>query len=86
MDPIKQLAEELDRDRARREAMMTPEEKRRSDEYLEHLSCRIAMCGIRSQFPDADEERVRAIFDEREVILARLRASRQSGDEQKARH
>jgi hypothetical protein len=77
MDPIKQLADELDRDRARRVAMMTPEEKRRSDEYLEDLSIRIAMCGIRSQFPDADEMQVRAIFNEREAILDRLRKSRQ---------
>jgi ribosomal 50S subunit-associated protein YjgA (DUF615 family) len=76
MDPIKQLADELDRDRARRRAQMTPEEKLRMDEYLEDLSCRIAMDGIRDEFPDADEEQVRAIFNEREAILDRLRRSR----------
>lgn len=76
MDPIKQLADELDRDRARRQSQMTPEEKLRMDEYLEGLSRRIAMDGIRDEFPDADEERLRAIFEEREAILARLRSSR----------
>lgn len=76
MDPIKQLADELDRDRERRRSQMTPEEIRRMDEYLEGLSCRIAMDGIRDEFPDADEERVRAIFEEREAILDRLRRSR----------
>ena len=76
MDPIKQLADEMDRDRARREALMTPEEKRQSDEYLEDLSCRIAICGIRDQFPEATEEHVQAIFAEREAILERLRSRR----------
>ncbi len=76
MDPIKQLADELDRDRARRQAMMTPEERARSDEYLDDLANRIMMNGIRSQFPDADEERVRAIFAERLEIIRRLEASR----------
>ncbi|HEY1379931.1 MAG TPA: hypothetical protein VGF55_24225 [Gemmataceae bacterium] len=76
MDPIKQLAEELDRDRARRRAQMSPEERRKMDEYLEDLSRRIAMDGIRDEFPDADEDRVRAIFAEREAILERLRKSR----------
>jgi hypothetical protein len=76
MDPIKQLADELDRDRARRRSQMTPEEILRMDEYLEGLSCRIAMDGIRDEFPDADEEQVRAIFDEREAILDRVRRSR----------
>jgi hypothetical protein len=76
MDPIKQLADELDRDRARRRSQMTPEEILRMDKYLEDLSCRIAMDGIRDEFPDANEEQVRAIFDEREAILERLRRSR----------
>jgi hypothetical protein len=75
MDPIKQLADELDRDRARRRSQMTPEEQLQLDEYLEGLSCRIAMDGIRDEFPDADEEQVRAIFDEREAILDRVRRS-----------
>jgi hypothetical protein len=76
MDPIKQLADELDRDRARRRSQMTPEEKLQMDDYLEELSCRIAMDGIRDEFPDADDEQVRAIFAEREAILDRLRRSR----------
>jgi hypothetical protein len=76
MDPIKQLADELDRDRARREALMTPEEKRRMEQYLDDLSRRIAMDGIRDEFPDADEERVRAIFAEREALLDRLERRR----------
>lgn len=76
MDPIKQLADELDRDRERRRAHMTPDERRQMDEYLEDLSCRIAMDGIRDEFPDAGEEQVRAIFAEREAILDRLRKSR----------
>ena len=75
MDPIKQLADELDRDRARRRAQMSPEEILRMEEYLEDLSCRIAMDGIRDEFPDADEDQVRAIFNEREAILDRLRRS-----------
>jgi len=49
----------LDSDRARRETLMTPEEKRQSDQYLDELADRIMMNGIRAQFPDADEEQVR---------------------------
>jgi hypothetical protein len=75
MDPIKQLADELDRDRARREAMMTPEEKRRSDIYLDDLSRRIMISGIRAQFPGADEEQVLRILAERLEINRRLEAS-----------
>jgi hypothetical protein len=76
MDPIKQLADELDRDRERRRALLTPEEQRRSDEYLDGLAERIALNGIRAQFPDADEERVRAILAERREIIRRLEARR----------
>ncbi|HEX4589074.1 MAG TPA: hypothetical protein VH120_04035 [Gemmataceae bacterium] len=76
MDPIKKLAEELDRDRERRRARMTPEDRRQMDEYLEDLSRRIAMDGIRDEFPDADEQQVLEIFAEREAILDRLRKSR----------
>jgi hypothetical protein len=76
MDPIKQLAEELDRDRARREALMTPEEKRHSDEYLDELAERIMMNGVRAQHPEADEETVRAIFAKRLEIIRRLEAGR----------
>jgi hypothetical protein len=76
MDPIKRLSEELDRDRAEREARMTPEEKRQSDEYLDGLAERITLNGIRAQFPDADEERVRAILAERREIIRRLEAHR----------
>lgn len=74
MDPIKQLAEELDRARAEREARMTPEQRRQSDEYLDGLAERIMLNGIRAQFPDADEERVRAILAERREIIRRLEA------------
>jgi hypothetical protein len=76
MDPIKRLAEELDRDRGRRRARMTPDERRRTDEYLEDLSRRIALDGIRDEFPDADEKKLQAIFTEREAVLERLRQSR----------
>jgi hypothetical protein len=78
MDPIKRLAEELDRDRERRRASMTPDEQRRMDEYLEDLSRRIAMDGIRDEFPDADDDRVRAIGAEREAVLAKLRMHREA--------
>jgi hypothetical protein len=83
MDPIKQLADELDRDRAERCARMTPEEQRRMDEYLEDLSRRIALDGIRDEFPDADEAQIQAIFNEREAILAKLRKHQQAMNESK---
>jgi hypothetical protein len=76
MDPIKQLAEELDRDRERREASMTPEQKRQSDEYLDTLADRIMLNGIRAQFPDADEDEIQSIFANRIEIIRRLEASR----------
>ncbi|HEX4588819.1 MAG TPA: hypothetical protein VH120_02740 [Gemmataceae bacterium] len=76
MDPIKQLAEELDRDRERRRARMAPEEKRAMEDQLEVLSRRIALDGIRDEFPHADEQQVLRIFAEREAILDRLRSSR----------
>lgn len=76
MDPIKQLAEELDRDRSRREATMTPEEKRLSDQHLDELADKIMLNGVRAQYPDADEEQVQAIFTKRLEIIRRLEASR----------
>jgi hypothetical protein len=74
MDPIKHLADEIYRDRVRRARRMTMAEKILDGPQLFDMACRISRCGIRSQFPDADEQQVEELLRQRLAIARRLEA------------
>lgn len=65
MRPNEQLVRELYWERVLRARRMSSEEKLLAGPQLFELACRITMEGIRHQFPDADESRVRQILNER---------------------
>lgn len=71
-DPIRQLAEQLDREEILRARAMPPEEKLLAGARLFDRVCRIMKDGIRHQFPDADERQVREILRERLALARRL--------------
>ena len=55
---------------------MTPEEKLLAGPQLFDFACRIALDGIRNQFPDADEQRTGQILAERMELGRRLENAR----------
>ena len=71
MEPTKELIDELFGKRVRKARRMSPEEKLLGGARLFHRSCRIMADGIRSQFPDADEQRVQEILRQRLAIVRR---------------
>lgn len=79
MESIRQLADELYREKVLRARAMSPEQKLLAGPDLFDLSCRIMADGIRSQFPELDEEGVLDAVRQRLAIL-RLRGERR--DEQ----
>ena len=72
MEPSKQLVDDLYRDRVLRARETPPEEKLLDGVRLFDVSCRIMMDGIRDEYPDASEARVREILRERIALLRRL--------------
>jgi len=72
MEPSKQLLDDIFRERVLRARRTPPEEKLLDGPRLFDYACRITMDGIRNQFPDADEKRVREILAERIALLRRL--------------
>jgi hypothetical protein len=72
MDSIKQLADEIYRDRVRRARQMTVAEKILAGPRLFDMACEIMRGGIRMQFPEADARRVEEILRERLAIARRL--------------
>jgi hypothetical protein len=71
-DYIKELGEAIYRDRVHRARLAPPGEKMRDGPQLFDFACRITMCGIRHQFPEASEQRVREILVERLELQKRL--------------
>jgi len=71
-EPSKELIDELFRERVRAARAMSPEEKFLAGARLFDRSCRIMADGIRHQFPEADEDRVRQILAERLALIRRL--------------
>ncbi len=55
---------------------MTPKEKLLAGPRLFDFACRIALDGIRNQFPDVDEQRLRQILAERVELGRRLENTR----------
>jgi hypothetical protein len=72
MDDQTPLIEESYRDRVRRARLALPEEKLRDGPRLFDYACKIAMWGIRSQHPEADDRRVRELLCERVSLQRRL--------------
>lgn len=72
MDDIKQLADEIFRDRVRRARTMQPEHKLAAGFELFEFACGIARAGIKFQNPRADEGQVERILAERLALQRRL--------------
>ncbi len=72
MAPTRELGDQLYREEVLAARAMKPEDKLVAGPQLFDFACRIAMDGIRSQFPDADEQRVRQILAERVELGRRL--------------
>jgi len=64
-EEICKLSDELYRDDVRIAREMTPEQKFLAGAELFDYACRITLAGIRSQNPEANEERVQEILRER---------------------
>ena len=76
MEPTKELADEIYRERILRARAMLPEQKLLAGIELFRRACEIMADGIRSQFPEADEARVQQILRERLHLLKKLEGSR----------
>ena len=74
--PTRELIDDLFRQRVLAARAMPPEEKLLAGPRLFDRSCRIMVDGIRDEFPDADEIRVREILTERLALLRQLEQSR----------
>ena len=72
MEPTRALGDQLYCEEVFAARAMTPEEKLLAGPRLFDFACRIAMDGIRQQFPDAEEQRVREILAERVELGRRL--------------
>jgi hypothetical protein len=81
MEPTKQLADAIFRERVQKARGMSPEDKVLGGARLFDRSCRIMAAGIRSQFPDADERRVQEILRERLALVRRLENRRSTTGE-----
>jgi hypothetical protein len=75
MDPIKELSDDIYRERVIRARRTPPEEKFLAGAQLFESACRITAAGIRSEFPDASETKVHEILTQR-LDLARRRTVR----------
>ena len=71
MEPLKELADALYRERLERARRMSPEEKLAAGPKLFAEVCERMRAGIRQQFPDADEQTVQA------TLIRRVRRLRQ---------
>lgn len=75
MEPAKELVDQLYRARVLQARARPPEEKLLDGARLFDRSCRIMADGIRDEFPDADDRRVREILAERLALIRRLEQS-----------
>lgn len=73
MQPDQKLIDDLYWQKVRAAQAMSPEEKVLAGPRLFERSCRIMLDGIRSEYPEADEDRVQEILHERLALLRRLR-------------
>jgi hypothetical protein len=73
MKPTLELIDAIFRDKVLRARQMSLERKFIAGPELFALACRIMKDGIRHQFPDADEQRIREMMKERLVLGRKLR-------------
>jgi hypothetical protein len=76
MGPTQELVDSIYRERVLRARQMSPEEKFLAGPRLFEWACRLMADGIRSEFPDADEQRVQEILHARLALLRRLEQPR----------
>jgi hypothetical protein len=72
MDPTKELADAIYRERVEKARRMPSADKVLAGLQLFELTTEIMAAGIRSQHPDADERQVREILRERLALSRRL--------------
>jgi len=70
--PNPRLTNELFREEVRAARAMTPEERLLAALRLFEFGCRVTAEGIRHQFPEADEQQVRGILEERLALSRRM--------------
>lgn len=71
-EPTPELINAIYRDKLRAARQMSPEDRFLAGPRLFDYACRITMDGIRSQHPDATEQRIREILRERLELARRL--------------
>ncbi len=76
MEQIKELADDIYRDRVLRARATPAEEKLVVGPRIFERVCRIMADGIRHQFPEADAARVREILRQRLQIARKLEGAR----------
>ncbi len=72
MEPTQELVDDIYREKVLRARRSSPGEKILDGPELFDWACQWMVAGIRSQFPGADADRVRAIVDERLALRRRL--------------
>ena len=72
MSTNRALIDQLFREKVLRARRMLPEEKLLAGARLFEFACRVTEAGIRDQFPDADQVRVREILSQRLALRRRL--------------
>jgi hypothetical protein len=71
-EPIREVVDALYLEEIRRAREMSAEEKLRLGGDLFDEMCERMRCGIRSEFPEADESRVEEILEQRLALARRL--------------
>lgn len=71
-EPVGETIDDLLRDKLRAAERMSEEDRFLAGPRLFDFACRIALDGIRSQFPDANECEVREILRQRMEMARRL--------------
>ena len=72
MQPTPDLIDELYRDKVRQARAMTAGQRLMAAAELFDQVCSLMASGVRNQYPDADDARVRAIVNERLDLARRL--------------
>ena len=76
MESIKELADEIYRERVLRARATPPEQKLLDAFRLLEFGCRIMLDGVRNENPEANESRILEIFARRFEIIRKLEQTR----------
>ena len=76
MQPIKELADDIYRERVVRARRTPPEEKFLAGAQLFEFACKLMTAGVRAQFPDANDDKVLEILRQRLDLGRRLEERR----------